>query len=494
MTATSLLDQLLARVGILDDDLRRFGYEARVGLEDEFYVIGPEARSFLSPDSWSQRRLREAFPEVGRVYAEADTAAIRGTTMRLGIPGLRKWEITTRPIDDHGNAFSAVHLARRLTELRRWVRDEAERCGMVTHWGARPIPDLRRVGALLFPFSISERDVLRSLRSQVESPEFENATRHDFRYWASADAYASLSARFPASPPEARRMCLRSALIASDWSPVQREFGATAARVLRSRVRLAWRARRTHMTATRTALLRATTIRRLCDGSGSVLVPTMAPALGVDINLSLWQVGANAFHETNDPRGASTLFRAVALATTEVFGARTGSLLPAVQSFAPVTFARMFRNDVFAPAFAGFGRKSDGPCCKLSPDSIDANPSRAIEHDHDGFGANTARLEVRVGEPGGALGYVNALASPSYMLAVLIAARRAAMQYSWSGRAPSWPELESSGQRLNACHEDALRCFTQSAILKDGYGADLHALTAAHARRMIGANRAATAA
>jgi len=477
---------LYQRIGEVDRAIRALGYHVRIGFEDEVYIAGPRARTFLAKGSVECTRLRSEFPLVGRVYAEADVVALRGTRLRLGVPRVRKWEITTRHLGRDGSEISPASQARLVTAIREFIIDEAARTGHVAYYGARPIRDVRDLIGRPGLFRASDRELLASVKRQVRAARFGDAVRAHFRHRASDAVFRQLREALPdLSPTETRDIVRRTVYQDVDEGVIQLGGRALGRRVRRGIER---ERRASVATAARvnSGIGNARSFADLCREPDGLIEPVSVPACGVDVNLSALHGGCNAFHDAQAHDQGSALLHSVARALVACLGRDTGSLLPVAQSYSPETFERLFRVDLHVPDRASIGAKSSGAACKQSPDAIAANPSRAVEHSFDELGEDTIRLEMRAGEAGGGAGMSNPLSSPHSVLLMLIAARLGIDNHQvWSSPSPAVRGLPTVEQPLNISHQDSLSSFERSAVLQDGYGDRLHRLVAKHARLVL---------
>jgi hypothetical protein len=476
---------LYGRIAYLERAIRHAGFVMRVGCEDEFYIFGRHARSFLEEGSEALAELRATFPGVGRVYAERDSVSFRGCAVALGIPGVRKWEITTKHQSGDGHAVSAEHQARLVTDVRRFLTEITRRHDHHIHYGARPIKDLREIADRSCTLiDLDPNAILVSLKEQAASKHFLVTCQKCLNDEISVLVFEKISNLSPDTSSTTRRDVVRSLIRNGDGRALVRMVGPRMGANL-----LATLSRRRHSFWARTVetvikIVRAKSLMALFEGAESALLPESAPGCGVDANVSLTCKGRNAFWSSEALGHTTPLLRAVAGELIRAVGRETGSLLPAVQSYNPDSFFRLFRADLHASSRAALGNKSSGACCKISPDSIDENPARAVEHDYDMCTEDSLRLEVRLGEPGGGLNKSNPLAHPHYMLLVAAA--------TWNGlrRYRAQPNQKSDllpleSQDFDRSYSEVLESFSHSRILKDSYGRRLHALTLRHARGTI---------
>lgn len=477
---------LYRRIRKVDQALRASGYRVRIGFEDEVYVAGPRAHVFLVERSAALIRLRSAFPEVGRVYREADMVSLRGTPLRLGVPRVRKWEITTRHVDADGREMAPARQARLLTAIREFMVNETARSGHVAHYGARPVRDVRDLIGPPGHFRVSECELLTSLRREVHSTRFVHAVSAQFRHRASDAAFGDLRQALPDLPAADIADLVREMVYHDVDDRVIRRAGRALGCRLRRRIARAWQEWAAAAARIVSGIEHAVSLAGLCREPDGLIDPEAVPACGVDVNVSLVRDGRNVFHDPRAHDQASALFHSVGRASVACLGKNSGSLLPLAQSYSPETFERLFRADLHVPDRASVGPKSAGASCKQSPDSIATNPSRAVEHGFDRLGEDTIRLEVRAGEAGGGEGTSNALSAPHAVLLMLIAAQIGIDSYR-SASSPLTPlrDPHPAEQPLNVSHDDALSSFERSVVLRDGYGGTLHRLVVMHARRVL---------
>ena len=479
--ATMIEHLLYARIGQVDHAIRMLGYRARIGVETEVYVFGPQARTFLAEGSDALVRLKGEFPLVGRVYAEADIVALRNTPLRLGVPRVRKWEITTRHVGPDGTEISPAHQAKLVTGIQEFMVAEAARTGHIAHYGARPIHDVRDLIGRPGPLRITDQALLASIRRQVYSTRFIEAVRAQCRLRASALTFLQLSQALPDLSATDIRQVVRDLVYRQRDKGVVRLAGRAIGRNVCQRIERERRVWASTAARIRRGIATARSFADLCREPKGLIEPTRVPCCGVDVNLSLVRGGRNAFHDPGALDKASALFHSVARASVACLGRTSGSLLPVAQSYKPETFERLFRVDLDVPDHAGLGAKCTGASCKLSPDSIAANPSRAVEHAFDELGPDTIRLEMRAGEAGGGSGLSNPLASPHTILLMLVAAHCGiATVQKLSVR-----RFGATAQPLNTSHRDSVASFERSDLLRRGYGARLHGLVAQHAKLLI---------
>jgi hypothetical protein len=490
VSSAHILRLLYRRLRELERSIEDFGYRTRLGFENEFYVSGPRASSLLASSESLTRRLTQEFPEILRVYPEADVVTLRGMSARLGIPRLRKWEVVTRHEYADGTAIPVERQARIQTEIRAFIVEEAARHDHVAHFGAKPFRDLRDVCVAGTTFHVAEAELLDSLREQVHGPEFRQRCHEDYLDQASVHCVGRLRQLRPEAPAGDIVALVRAILrcrAAGDRLPLPNDLAAALADELEA-IRI--RASATAF-ASVTSILNAPSLAALCAGPDSVILAEAVPGCGVDANISLADVGGSAFYDSSGRAGCSVLCRAVAVELIRTIGNITGSLLPAIQSYSAESFWRLGRVAVGAPSRASLGPKAAGASCKVSPDSAYANPARAIAHDHDVFGPGSIRLEVRIADPGGGTGWQNALASPHYAIMILTAVVNGIAAFRNEPYAvPDWDDVLGAEQPLDLDLSAAIDSFERSRILRDGYGPTLHDIVASHARSVTGLRRA----
>jgi len=469
---------LCRRIGELEYSIREMGFEPCIGVEDEFYVAGPGAESFLGRDSNDLRILRRTFPEVGRVYREADVLAVRGTPLRLRLPSIQKWEITTTHTTARGEPIAPSRQARVVNGVREFVLEAAKTKGLLVHSGPRPVPDIRALFTQSSPLVLLDAgEALSSLKRQVASGALHARCRWHLRNRVAVTAFEYLSTTIGWCQPEAITAALRSALIIRDFAPLERIAGGRSTRMVQAMLEDSAATAAAQAVATERSLTGVRSFLELCDGAASVIAPDAAPGCGVDANLSLLRGASNAFHDPASADQTSPLCRGVATELVLLFGRRTGSLLPAIQSCSQATFSRLGRVDLDAPSRAAVGPKATGASCKVSPDRVALNPARAVDHDHDRFAPGSVRVEVRVGESGGALGGFRPSAILHYVLVCLVAARNG-IERSSRDCPPEWPVRD---QPLDASLAEAIESFSASRLLRSGYGPVLHEAVIAEA-------------
>jgi hypothetical protein len=424
---TRLLNGLYEGIERLQNEIEATGHQIMMGSEDEFYVFGEGAHDFAKDHG---AELKSRFPLIHRIYKEADAVLLAGTKIRLSLPRIRKWEITISHQHSEGNPVSALEHVKTVNEIRQFIAAKQSEWKLQVDFGPRPLPDIQqalKTGS--FPLKITEDEALAYLKEQVNSPHY--AHLHEAEY------------------------------LESDWPEISR--------ILREH---------------KQSILEASSFDALC--SNQVIVPRDAPTSGVDLNVSLWKAGKNAFYDAAVEHKTSPLFWAVAYATLQLIGKESGSLLPSIQSYSPITFTRLGRTRFGTSTVAALTQsKLDGGCLKRSPPTEGENLVRARNTDHpDKLSETSLRLERREGESGGGFGYSNDLAHAHYVFTTLLGIRNGVINRD-NNIPPSWEALMAARQDFNESHIDALLSFNRSALLKEGYGETLHAWVSTHAAEQI---------
>ena len=464
------------RIASLQKEIATYGYNLHMGSEDEFYLYGRDAHQFKAKH---EGELKTRFRGVvDRVYEEAKPLLLKGTGIRLRVPGVHKWEITTRHAARDGSGVSGAEQVAAINDIRHYIAGKQKEWGVVVDYSARPIPDIQQA-VKDGNFGLTDRAVLASLKEQVRSPSYDKSCRDHVTEVVFNMAYRFLADHHVNRAGQSEAAYLKK--IDEAIKPgASVDFLGLSRRELKE-FREAIHNKRQELTGTlaahRTAILAARSFDELC--SSGVIVSKDVPGSGVDVNVSLWKNGENAMIDPATGK-VSRLFDCITDAAIKITGRDTGSLLPSTQSYDMLTYLRMGQSRLAASAIAAVTQsKADGGNLKCSPPSMDEAPRRQFRG-HDLRSGFSARIERREGEPGGGVGYDNELAQRHYIFTTLLAIRDGLAMFASKEQGPL-----CKPQAFTKSHAEALERFKKSELLRRAYGEKLHRVVATHAEKVI---------
>jgi hypothetical protein len=500
---------LTTKLDDIDQRIKAAGYVEAVGGEDEMYFFGKTALDF---EALHGAELRARFPLIDRIYTEADAVLLRGTTIRLGMPNMRKWEITTKHMDESGQPVSLKQETLLMNQIRQFIVSKQKEWDLIVDYTARPIPDLREavksgylpkritdtklMAGLPKQIPITDREALEYLQQQVKGEEFDKQVAA-FKIDSLVNMVDALVRKnldkcsAPVDDDLPRK--IRLAIESSDFSAVINDAGfieEISAAITEKNLQM-----EAAIAENVSEILTAQSFDSLCVQEiepetlkvvkESVVQSKKVPGCGVDANVSLLKDGRNAMYDEQEPSKTSKVFWAVSAADIQLVGAEQGSLLPSTQSYDPATYHRMGRMELAASARAAVGTKASGAHSKVSPPLAHESAARYAEHDFDRMSELTLRRERREGEPGGELGDTNDLGQLHYGVSVGLAIVNGLDMLAAGDEPKSYAELQEMSHPFNKSHGQALTSYANSDLYRQGHGEELHRDVKRHAQLQI---------
>lgn len=436
----------------------KYGFKFHVGCEDEFLVFGKRAREFdkVVTNEMLDTHLEELSEKdsdlfgvkIDKIYPEEDVlrvgfdkeawdTGIRKRSPRIGIPGMRKWEITTKHITEEGTAITPLQQAKAVTAIRQYLMDRQNEFGLVFSFSPREISD--------FKTTLNNPRFLAQLQSKFAPLSIAEAG--EFRIQIINSIKQQLTELNKNANEETKKTIATSLKMVNAVDPKNGTEAAIA-------------------------------LNKLFDGNA--LDKTGVPGAGVDINISAYdETGTNVLFDKNAPEYMSELFIRATHGVSQMFAKNTGSsLLIATEgsdnSFG-ATEGRLGRSDLYATSCVLLNQdKSTGAGLKRSPQT-EAERTAAGNAKPELLDTETGqnlRLEIRPAGPGNA----SPVAHSIYMVSAL-----AGMQHGLeNSKLKTYDDFQKAFEDTPSDFDidknkgEALDNYQNNTFLKERLGADLY--------------------
>jgi hypothetical protein len=436
----------------------KYGFKLHVGCEDEFLVFGKRAREF---DKVVTKEMIDAHltelsnqdadlygVEVDRIYPEEDVLrvgfdkeawdnGVRKRSPRIGIPGMRKWEITTKHITEEGKAITPLQQAKAISAIRQYLMDRQNEFGLV--------------------FSFSPREI-SDFKTTLNNPRFLAQLQSKFAPLSIAEA------------GEARIEIIDS--IKHQLTDLNKNANKETKKTIAHSLKMV------NATNPKNGTDAAIALNKLFDNNA--LDKTGVPGAGVDINISAYDAnGKNVLFDKNAPEYMSELFIKATHGVSKMFGKNTGSsLLIATEgsnNSYGATNGRLGRSDLYATSCILLNQdKSTGAGLKRSPQTKEERTAAGNNKPEllDTETGKNLRLEIRPAGPGNA----SPVAHSIYMVSVL-----AGMQHGLANSTlKTYDDFQKSFKETSGDFEidknkgEALDHYQNNNFLKERLGAGLY--------------------